>query len=113
MISEEELARRAAEKRERAKIDRRHRAFYKAILKMIENGNASTDLQRQYIVLTGPDLPEYSENEKNHIKDNLHAYFDFFLDQILDNRHMIFPVDREYRRDHPNDVDLSLILHDE
>jgi len=98
------------EQKTRARLDRKHRAFYKAVLKIIENGTAHTDLRNQYIVLQGPNWNIFSEREKQSLKDEIHAYLENFMNQILDNRHFVFPVDPEYLRDHRNNEDISLIF---
>jgi len=99
-----------AEQAERLKLDRKHRAFYRAVLKIIENNTASTELRKQYIVLQDANQQVVSESEKRLKKHEIHTYLENFMNEILDNRHLVFPSDPEYQRDHNNNADISLIF---
>jgi len=105
-------ARRDMEKRASDKQDRQNRKFYKAVETIIQNGMNFDYLELQYIGLLDPDhtsFPVYSEQQKQDLRDRLYEYVDIFMEAILDNRKLVFPVDQVYQRDQRSFADISLL----
>ncbi|MBT3580510.1 MAG: hypothetical protein HOG44_02865 [Nitrosopumilus sp.] len=78
MVSEEQI------KEIRDRVDRQHRELYKAI----------KILTRDMIDLN------YSKEDLEEIRDDIHQRIDRYMNAELDDKELLFPVDKEYTRHH-------------
>jgi prefoldin subunit 5 len=78
MVSEEQI------KEIRDRVDRQHRELYKAI----------KILTRDMIDLN------YSKEDLEEIRDDIHQRIDRYMNAELDDKELLFPVDKEYTLHH-------------
>jgi len=78
MVSEEQI------REIRDRVDRQHRELYKAI----------KILTRDMIDLN------YSKEDLEEIRDDIHQRIDRYMNAELDDKELLFPVDKEYTRHH-------------
>ena len=78
MVSEEQI------KEIRDRVDRQHRELYKAI----------KILTRDMIDLN------YSKEDLEEIRDDIHQRIDRYMNAEIDDKELLFPVDKEYTRHH-------------
>ena len=86
MVSEEAMQRQM-EKEMREKIDRRNRAFYKAVRNMTRDCMNCN----------------FSKEEMEDQRKNMHEKLDRYMNAELNDEGLIFPADKEYNEYHDDD----------